>query len=111
MCEIVLQLTFSRWKTKRFEKKDKKNDECLLLLSLLFLSKASGRYLTSNGHHWLMDLANFARKKFPDYPIPSRTLPVWLFKIVGRFDSRMDKSLLHDNTVEGFFGLCNFFCF
>ena len=62
--------------------------------------KAEGRYLTCNGHHWLMDLANFARETFPKYPIPSRTLYVWFFKFVGQFDKRMDKGLLQENTKE-----------
>ncbi len=63
--------------------------------------RATGRYLTCNGHHWIMELADFARTRFPERPIPKRTLPVWLFKIVGRFDKRMDKGLLHENTVQG----------
>jgi nucleoside-diphosphate-sugar epimerase len=63
--------------------------------------KAQGRYLTCNGHHWLIELAQMARERFPERPIPKHTLPVWLFKIVGRFDSRLDKGLLQENTVEG----------
>jgi nucleoside-diphosphate-sugar epimerase len=42
---------------------------------------ATGRYITCNGHNWLMDLANFARERFPTCPIPKRSLPVWLFKV------------------------------
>ena len=70
-------------------------------LFLLEHAEASGRFLVCNGHFWLMQLADVLRGEFPDRPIPSRTLPVWLFKIVGRFDKRMDRSLLYENTVEG----------
>ena len=64
-------------------------------------SKAQGRYLTSNGHAWLMDLANYAREEYPELPIPTKTLPVFMFKFFGLFDKRLDAGILKENTVEG----------
>jgi nucleoside-diphosphate-sugar epimerase len=63
---------------------------------------AKGRYLTSNGHGWLLDLAKIAREKYyPEYSVPDKQLPVWLFKVVGYFDKRLDKGLLQESTQEG----------
>ena len=62
---------------------------------------ARGRYLTCNGHGWLMDLANYAREKYPELPIPTRQLYVFMFKFFGLFDKRLDAGILKENTVEG----------
>lgn len=87
---------------KKMEEEEKDEETETTDKGMRYLDGISGRYLVCNGHNWLMDLANYAREVYGDqYPIPRRTLPVWLFKLVGRFDSRLDAGVLQENTQEG----------
>lgn len=50
-----------------------------------FLSDASGRHLTAAHKKNFLDVAGVIREQNPEYPLPEKNIPKWLFKLVGPF--------------------------
>ncbi len=48
-----------------------------------FRETASGRHIIAREVVSFSDLAGMLRKEFPQYPLPSRQIPKWLFMIMG----------------------------
>jgi len=62
--------------------------------------KAHGRYLTSNNAWWLKDIAAILKKKYPNYPIPSKQMPVFFLRLFAVFDKRISPVVLKQHTME-----------
>jgi len=50
-----------------------------------FTPTASGRYICSPHEKNFLDLANVIRLKYPDFPLPKKFVPKWLFTILAPF--------------------------
>jgi nucleoside-diphosphate-sugar epimerase len=50
-----------------------------------FTPSASGRYLTAAHQKDFLAIAKVIKDKYPAYPVPTKHLPKWLFKLVGPF--------------------------
>ncbi len=53
------------------------------------------RYLCANGYMELKDIAGILRKEYPNYKIPSKTLPDFLVRLFSHFDKET-KPILND---------------
>jgi len=63
--------------------------------------KAEGRYIINNGHGWMSSYTTILKEKYPEAPIPSICMPVWVFSMASWFDKRIDKATVKEQTKEG----------
>ncbi|HZL10558.1 MAG TPA: aldehyde reductase [Prolixibacteraceae bacterium] len=48
-----------------------------------YSSTASGRHICVSAHKNFLDLANAIRSKYPQYPLPTKFVPKWLFWLIA----------------------------
>ena len=58
-------------------------DVALAHIKGAFNESASGRHILTGDTLGFIDVARILKKDFPEYPIPSRKVPKWLFLIIG----------------------------
>lgn len=58
-------------------------DVALAHVRAAFRAEASGRYLLVNTSISFLDMANRLRELFPDYPLPRKEVPRWLFWLIA----------------------------